>query len=217
MADETEASGIVTLMEPVVMTNPNLLVPRKFKDKRGKETGEPKFSAAFQFRPDSADLKSLKAAAGRVARAKWPGRDLKELAMPFKNGDELADNAKKDKKDREHYRGFVVVNARTVYEPRLSGMENGEVVDYEGDARKIAEKKFYSCVEVLAQVNMVAYDGVGNNPDGVTAYLNMVFTTNKGKKLKGKGASGATVFKGYAGTLTAENPLTGAGDDPNEF
>jgi hypothetical protein len=75
-----------------------------------------------------------------------------------------------------------------------------------------AKPKFYFGVEVLPQFNFVAYDGVGNNLDGVTAYLNMVFTTNKGKRLSG-GASAAETFKGYAGHTSTEDPTAGGGDE----
>lgn len=210
MADEA-ISGIYNLTEPVVMTFPNLLTPKKFGQK-GKETGEPKYSANFSFNPDSADLKGMKAVAARVARAKWPGRDFKELAFPFSNGTKLADDAKANKKDREYYRGKVVVAARSKYEPHLSGIENGVAVDYENEARQAAAKKFFSGVEVLAQVNFVAYKGVGKNPDGITAYLNMVFTTGKGVRIAG-GQTAAEVFKGYVGTISAEDPTAGAAAD----
>lgn len=205
MADEI--SGVFNLTEPVVMTFPNLMVPKAFGAK-GKESGEPKYSANFSFNPDSADLKGMKAVAARVARAAWPGRDFKELIFPFSNGDKLADAAKVNKKDREFYRGKVVIAARSKYEPRLSGIENGVAVDYE-DTRKAAAGKFYSGVEVLAQVNFVAYKGVGRNPDGITAYLNMVFTTNKGMRI-GTNQSAAEVFKGYVGIVSAEDPTAGA-------
>lgn len=214
MADEA-VSGIFNLTEPVVMTFPNLLVPKAFGQK-GKESGEPKYSANFSFNPDSADLKQMKAVAARIARAKWPGIDLKTLVFPFSNGNKLADDAKTNKKDREFYRGKVVVAARSKYEPRLSGVENGKMVDYEGEARKAASGKFYSGVEVLAQVNFVAYKGVGRNPDGVTAYLNMIFTTNKGVRI-GTSQSAAEVFKGYVGTISAEDPTAGAAGIDDEI
>lgn len=207
MADEA-VSGIYNLTEPVVMTFPNLLTPKAFGQK-GKESGELKYSANFSFNPDSADLKAMKATAVRIARAKWPGRELKELCFPFSNGTKLADDAKANKKDREFYRDKVIVAARSKYEPRLSGIENGKVVDYEGDLRAQASKKFFSGAEVLAQVNFVAYKGVGRNPDGVTAYLNMVFTTGKGVRIGG-GQTAAEVFKGYVGTISAEDPTAGA-------
>lgn len=215
MADEPQVSGIVSLTVPVVMTFPNLITPKAFT-KKGKSQGEPKYSANFSFEVDSEDLKTLKATAAKIAKAKWPGRELKELSFPFTSGDKLADKAKAEGKNREYYRGKVVVAARTIFEPVMSGIENGKLVDYEGEARKLASTKFYSGVEVLAQVNFVAYEGVGNNPDGVTAYLNKVFTTGKGKRLGGS-VSSAEAFKDYMGKMTTEDPTQGASVEDEEI
>lgn len=207
---ENGSEGLYSFTEPVVMAHPALFEPRGF-GKKGKETGEPKYSANFVFNPDSADLKAMKALAVKVARAKWPDRDLKTLQFPFANGDKLADKrkAKSGKDDGAYQRGKVVIAARSKYEPRLAGIENGKIVDYEGEARIKAKPKFYFGVQVFAQVNFVAYEGVGNNPDGVTAYLNMVFSTGKGEKIAG-GASAAETFKGYVGHVSAEDPTAGA-------
>jgi len=201
-----ENTGIYTLMKPVVMTHPSLFEARGF-GKKGKETGEPKFSANFLFDPASEDLAGMKKVAAQVARARWPNREFKELKFPFTAGDKLADNrkAKSGKDGGDFNRGKIVVAARSKYEPRLSGVENGKVADYEGDARVKSKGKFFFGVEVLAQFNFVAYDGVGANPDGVTAYLNMVHTTNRGTRLS-SGASAAETFKDYAGHISQENP-----------
>ncbi|MGH7743732.1 MAG: ssDNA-binding protein [Candidatus Dormibacteria bacterium] len=217
MADEKQA-GLYNLTETVVLTFPNLHEARAFGPK-GKESGTPKFSGNFSFEPDSADLKAMKQLCARLAKARWPGRDLKELQFPFSSGDKLADEGKKKKKDREFYRGKVVMAARSQFEPRLSGIENGTLVEYEGDVRKAAKGKFYPGVLVLSQVNFVPYDGVGKNPDGVTAYLNMVLTTGKGVRLS-TGQSAAEVFKGYVGSASAEDPTAGgaaAEDDEIPF
>lgn len=205
--------GLYSLTKPVVMSHPNLFEARAF-GKKGKESGVPKFSANFVFPVDHPDLKPLKQLAAKIARAKWPDRDLKTLSFCFTNGDKLADKRKTaGKEDGEFQRGKVVVAARSRYEPRLAGVENGKPLDYEGPARLAAKGKFYFGVEVLAQVNLVAYDGVGNNPDGVTAYLNMVFTTNKGERLGGGGQSAAEAFRGYIGSTTQEDPTAGAAVD----
>ncbi len=217
MSSETEVTGIVSLTEPVPATYLNLLVPKKF-GKKGKESGEPKYSANLQFEIESTDLKTLKATAANVAKARWPGRSLKELSFPFSDGTKSADKAKAEKKNREFYRGKVILAARSKFEPRLSGIENGNVVDYEDEARKLAIKKFYPGVLVLAQIHFKAYDGVGNNPDGVTAYLNMVFTTNRGTRINaGSGPTSAEVFKDYVGQITTEDPTAGVDDDEIPF
>lgn len=208
-----ENTGIFTLMKPVVMTHPTLFEARGF-GKKGKETGEPKFSANFLFDPSSEDLAGMKKVAAQVARAKWPGRDFKELKFPFSSGDKIADRRKEKsgKDDSEFTRGKIAVSARSKYEPRLSGVENGKIAEYEGDARLKAKAKFYFGVEVLAQFNFVAYGGVGANPDGVTAYLNMVHTTNRGERL-GSGSSATEVFKDYVGHTSQEDPTAGQATD----
>ena len=205
MADE---NAIYNLTEPVPMSFPNLFEARAFGPK-GKESGQPKFSANLNFKADSVDLKGLKSLAVKVARARWPDRKLSELKFPFSDGDKLADKAKAKKKDGEFQRGLVVVAGRSKYEPRLAVFENGKIVDLEGAARAAAKGKFYPGVEVLATLCLVAYDGVGANPDGVTAYLNLVLSTNKGTRIAG-GASAAETFKGYAGSAKAEDPTVGA-------
>lgn len=224
MTDEN--LGIFNSTKPVVMSFPNLIEARKFK-RNGKETGEAKFDASFNFPPDHPDLKTLKEIAVSVAKAKWPGRDLGadvksgELKLPWDTGDRLIAKrqAKLQKAGKpadekgDFMKGLVVLKSSSKYEPRLALAENGKVVDLEGAARAASKAKFYFGVEVLIQVNFVAYDAVGDGgKDGVTAYLNMVLSTNKGKKLAG-GASAAETFKGYVGTTTTEDPTGGLDDE----
>lgn len=216
MSEQAKVAGeLFSLTLPVVMTHPNLFVARAFGSK-GKESGEPKFSANFIFAADSPELAAMKTAAGKVARARWPSRPFKDdqgnptIKFPFSAGDKInARRTGKGKKADEHIAGKVVVAGRSKYEPRLAILEPGRgIVELEGPAREANKSKFYPGVEVLAQFNFVAYDGVGANPDGVTAYLNMVLSTNKGKKIA-TGASAAEVFKGYAGHATTEDPTGG--------
>jgi ssDNA-binding protein len=210
-ADEKRKPGTAryTLTEPVVMAFPHLITSRQFS-KGGKASGEPKFSANFVFAPDSADLKAIKALTAKIAREVWPGIDLKtNFGKPWSDGTALADQAKKDKKaEKEFYRGNIVLAAHTgeKYPPKLSSFENGTVVDYEGDARKAAAGKFYAGVEVLAQFNLSVWDSPKGK--GVTAYLNMVFSTGKGTRHQ-TGQSAAEVFKGYVGTVSNEDPTAG--------
>ena len=68
-------------------------------------------------------------------------------------------------------------------------------------------------VDVLVQLNFVAYDGVGNNPDGVTAYLQHILSFNSGERLKGGGGGkpASEVFGGYIGLPSDVDPTAGAG------
>jgi hypothetical protein len=212
MTDQSD-TGLFTLEEPATLTFPDNLFTARAIGPKGKEQGTPKFSSNFEFAPDSADLKRMKAQAVAVAREKWPDRDLKELKFPFSSGDKLADKATAKGKDREFSRGKVVVAARSKYPPRLSAVIDGKLVEFTDDTRATAKARFYFGVNVLAQFNLVAYDGVGANPDGVTAYLNMVCSLGTGDRLSSGGASAAEVFKGYAGHLSEEDPTGGAGLD----
>lgn len=212
MADSKE-KVVFNFTTPITLSYENLFKPRQF-GKGEKASGTPKFDANFEIGPDSPDLPALKAAAVKVARAKWPDRDLKtEFKFPWTLGDKLADRAKLKGKDREFSRGKVVLVARSQFEPVLSIAENGKIIEYEGERRILAKPFFYPGVQVLVEISFEAYEGIGANPDGVTAYLNKVFSTRKGQKIEALTAqrsSSADVFKGYAGVLSTEDPTQGS-------
>lgn len=226
------AAATFTSDAPVLMSFPQLIVPKAVM-KNGKATGEPKFSAGFEFTPDHVDLKRCKALCMKVASEKWPGRNfaaeaatvdkeglrrIPTFVFPFSTGDKLADAAKAKGKEREWSRGKAVLTARSIQEPKLSVIDGGRAIDLEGPARAAHAGKFYNGVEVLFQVYFKAYDGVGDTgADGVTAYLNMVVSTNKGAKLSGGGASAAEVFKGYIGTASGFDPTGASLDDEIPF
>lgn len=207
---EVKSDGIFNLTSPAVLLFPNLLEPKPFM-KNGKAQGEPKYSASLIFEAENPDLKAMKEKVTSLARMRWPDKPFSELAFPFSNGDKNADKrVAKGKQDGEHLRGKVLMKSSSKYEPRLSVLVDGKLVDLDTDMLKAAHKgKFYNGVEVLAQINFVPYDPIGENAKGgVTAYLNMVVSTGKGKRLSG-GATASEVFKGYVGGISAEDP-TGA-------
>lgn len=227
MTDTVKTDGIYNLTLPVVMAFPQLFEAKAFKE-NGKEKGEPKFSCNLVFPVDSADLKALKQLAAKLARAKWPdkpftrkytdeaGKETVEnvVLFPFTSGDKLAEERKKrGKDDGEYMRGMVVIAARSKYEPKLSYIENKKIIDCEGEMAKTAAKtKFFPGVEVLAQLNLVPYDAVGQHgKPGVTAYLNMVLSTGKGKRIAG-GQTASEAFKGYVGAVSAEDPTAPGAD-----
>jgi len=212
----TAIDGIFNFSKPVILTFQNLFVPRTFKDKKGNAKGDPKFDATFMFAPDHPDFDRFKALAGTVAKARWPGVSLATLHKPWDTGDAKADKrkAKTGKDDSDFQRGLIVVIARSTFQPRLSYIENGAMVDLEAEAAVTANKRrFFAGAEVLAQLNLQPYESdLGAN--GVTAYLNIVVATGGGKPIPGigGGARGSDVFKGYAGTVSDRDPTAG---DPN--
>lgn len=220
----SDTKGIYSLTAPAVLAFPALLEARKFK-RNGKETGDPKFGATFVFPADSGDLKAMKELAIKLVREKWPGRDLKEIKFPFKSGDkEIEKQIVKLKKEGKEYtgradfmKGMTVLKASSKYQPRLSILLNGRPVDLEGDTLNAHKGKFYFGVHALAQFNFVSYDAIKDgDPDGITAYLNMVLSLNKGERLSG-GASAAEVFKGYVGHSTTEDPTEVQGELDDEI
>ena len=218
MTDAAKTDGIFNLTMPVVMSFPHLFEAKAYTPPGGKASGEPKFSANLNFPADSEDLKGLKQLAAKIARAKWPDKQLSELHFPFSNGDKLADDRKKKgRNDGEYTRGKVVVNAKSKYEVRLAYIEKGKIIDLETDTARLAAKgKFYSGVEVLAQLNLTPYEVSASNK-GVTAYLNMVLSCGKGERLSG-GQTASDAFKGYVGSVSAEDPTApGAGENLDDL
>lgn len=211
MSENQDDIGTYTLTVPVPTSFPNLLEAKAVM-RNGKATGDPKYSDNFEFEPEHPDLPKLKATAVAVARAKWPGVDISTLKMPFSDGSKLADKAKAKGKDREWSRGKIVLTARSKYPAQLVAIVNSAMKEFEGASFPLAKPYFYNGVECLARVNFVAYDAVDDDgKPGVTCYLQMVCSLNKGTKHSG-GQSAAEVFKGYVGIVSNEDPTSGADD-----
>lgn len=226
---DAKTEGLFQLMQPVVMSFPQLFEAKAYME-NGKAKGEPKFSCNLNFDAASTDLDAIKKLAAKLARAKWPdkaffvttteGVKIQQIFFPFSSGDKLADDRKaKGKSDGEYTRGKVIVPARSKFEPRLSYFD-GKIIDLETEmAKQAAKGRFYSGVEVLAEINLVPYDGVGKDgKPGVAAYLNRVMSTGKGVAITG-GRSSAETFKGYAGAVSTDNPMApgGAADMSDEI
>ncbi len=206
---------IFSLTCPVVMAFPTLLEAKAFM-KNGKPNGEPKFGAAFIFPASHPDLPELKKALIAAARQKFPSIDLKTLSLCLNTGEKEVEAARKATEAKgkvydgkaDFMLGKLVVKARSKYRPALSFIEGNRVVEITDDAAvKQHIGKFFFGAEVLAQFNLVAYDGDARNPAGVTAYLNMVLATGKGTRIGGMQRSAADTFSGYIGSASAVDPL----------
>lgn len=216
----TEANlvGIVRTIAPGILTYNSIEKARAFT-RNGKAQGDPKYEATIMFPKDSPALAAIKTAGAQVAKAKWPGRSLKDVATPWYDGTTYADKsaakqeaAGKDPKGfDEAGRDHVLITARSKFQPRLAGLDNGRIVDYDTETAKQANyRNFYAGVEVLVEINLVAYDPIKDGDKaGITAYLNGVVTLKKGDKLGG-GASMAESFSGYAGAMSDADPTAGA-------
>jgi hypothetical protein len=229
MANAT--SGIVRFNKPVTLAFPQALFEAKKFKGGGRESGEPKYGASFVFPPDHPDFAILKFAALKLAQEKWPGRDIaadfkaRQFKMPWSSGDaqhakrvaKLVKEGKEDDGKADFLKGNIIVKSASKYPPRYSMVNGKSISDLEGPAILANKGKFYFGANVLAELNLVAYDKVGETGiDGVTAYLNVVCTLGTGKRLSG-GASGSEAFAGYVGQMTAEDPTGGELEDVDSF
>ena len=224
MADAKHTEQVV--LTGVRIFHPNLIVPKKFKNPQGQESGEPKYSVLLGIDPARPDFAGIKALAVAVAKsAAYEDDDgnvipMNMLAWPWVLGDKLADKAKKDVESNkpkaklaEYYRGLVVIKARTLHPPGLAYVKGNQIVEVANDdeaARKRDGNKFYFGAEVCADITFAAHK-VGNNKPGVNAYLNMVMATGKGERIGGF-APASERFKGYLGQMSAADPTAGQGD-----
>lgn len=200
-----EKIGAYDFVAPSTLNFEHIFVPHAFK---GEPPEKARYEADIEIDGDSPDL-AMKAVAAAVARAEWPGRDLSELAFPWSLGDKLADQAKAKEKNREHSRGKLVLKARSKFAPALAVLHNGTKVNFLDERRPLAKEHFYNGVQVYVGVTFNAYKGVGQNPDGINAFLDVLVSTKKGTRLQSGGSSRLETFSRYAGSYSAEDPTAG--------
>lgn len=202
-----------TLAAPARSLYINAVKARGAKLKNGKES-EPKFDATVMLAPESADYAGIRAAIIAAAAEKWPGRQIGAeiqggtFNVPFQDGNAHADKEKAKGKEKEAARGFKLLKASSKFQPTLSIIQGGAVVDLETpEAIAMHASKFYPGVIVGIEIELVPYDKVKDNEnDGVSARLFKVITLNKGDKLGGTSGTGADTFKHYAGIVSDEDP-----------
>lgn len=234
-----KAQGVMfQFTHPIVLSHPNLFTPRKFRDPRtNQETGEPKYDTRFMLEPNHPDLPALREKLIEAARLAWPNAKFSDplvfprplpgqiadplfmpVDWPIRSGDEIANKAKMSQppKDREAFRGKLVLVSRGQYAPGLSypNPNGAGIVDapMSGPERMACEQYFYGGVHALAQVQLVGYQ-VGNNAPVIAVYPNVVFSLNRGDKVAafagGTAKSGASTFAHYAGHESSVNPAEG--------
>lgn len=212
---QDKSLGVFVIDEPTLTSFPNIHEPRAVK-RNGKDTGKKKYSLSYEFTPDSKVLAALKSKMVQVAKAANPNIDVKTLRLPITSGDKLAEKAEANGKKREWSKGKVVLTARSEFQPGVSHVVGGSLIDVDGENAAQIKKSFYTGVLALGEINLVYYAPIedGDRP-GITAYINKVCSLNKGERLTG-GRSAAETFKGYIGTSTDEDPTLGD-DDEIEF
>jgi hypothetical protein len=237
MADAQEKI-VYTFQNPVRSGFANIIKPRKFNPKPGKEAGDPRYDVSLILAPDSPDLAALKTLVTAEAKKFNPGKRLVtkrlteeqerdggfvEIKVPWKDGTKEADFAKENGKDQEFFRGMVVVKASSKFAPQLSYVENGKIVQLENpDLRPTLEKLFYAGAYIAPHVSLHGYKARGRvgesgyEPGGVGLWLDGVHFVKHGTRIGGQRVNAAEVFKAYAGQVSGEDPTGGdalGGDD----
>lgn len=185
----------------------------------GVAKGDPRWEIALLFDMNHPDLKRIKEVCKAVAESGEPGvtKDPKAWRYPWSNADTfvakqeaIAEAAGKDARDNSHLAGKVLLNSHaTRYEPKLSVVSGGKIVDYWEEAARLTVKdKFFAGAQVLCEYSFVWYPP-GNGRPGVTAYINKVLATGKGVR-RGGGRSGSETFAAHIGSLSAVDPTEGA-------
>lgn len=187
MADAIQAVQYA-LTAPAIGAYPTLFVPRRFKDKQGREGKELNYSLNLLFLPGHADIEGLRAGmmeardravAGGLFRA-----DDAVGSWPFIQGAKMADDAKAEGKDREAFRPYLIMRTHTgeKYPPALGCVVNGRPTNVPRDAseRAVFEKFFFGGMECYAEVGFKAFK-VGTAAPSVTAYLQLVMANGKGE------------------------------------
>ncbi len=220
MATKLTTPTQYTTSSPAPAVRVTLLQPRAFVGKNGKPQGEPKYGLQLLLDPAGHDAISISKMVKAIAAEAFPGVAPAKLRWPVQAGDKM--NQKRAARGKDAFApaaGRLILTARSAVQPRLSANINNSVVDLaDAEQIKLHGRLFYNGARMLVQVNFAPYgegadaDG-GENPPGITAYLNHVYSTGLGDRIGGGGPA-TEVFKGYLGATTAYDPMTDTtGDD----
>jgi Protein of unknown function (DUF2815) len=223
-------TSLVRIHTPLVMIFPTVIDPKPFKLKGKVTQGDPVYSASFVLDPTSEIVASVKAAIVAVCKEKWPGRNIAEgvksgeIMLPITPGNtmisqrqaNLTAQGKDYKGDSDFMKDQLVLKTGTKkFPPQLGYWDTAtrKWIDLDENTKHANASRFYFGAEALLEVNLSAYDRVNATArDGVKAYLQKVYVTGKGKRLSG-GQLGSETFKGYAGSVSDQNPTEGMNDE----
>lgn len=109
--------------------------------------------------PGDTDVAYLEEKALEAAANEWPKAKPASIRLAFlKDGDEIADKAKEKGKDKEEFRGKVIIDAKSKFQPQIVGAGNKDLPEgvevRSGDTVKLSIQ-FYAC-EVSGQKTVTA-------------------------------------------------------------
>ena len=181
----------------------NLVKPFKSRDAKPDEVAKYQVEVLL----DKDDLTALSAKAIAVAKASFPGQDIKAmLTSRFKRTDEIIAEKQAAEKDYSRYKpGMWVLKAWSNNPPSLAYNKDGKATNVTEATRALVSDVFYHGCWVALGLNFAAYNKNGNR--GITAYVDMAAKVKDDVRFGGRDA--AEAFKGYIGTVSAEDPTGG--------
>lgn len=197
---------------PVILGFPNLFVARAFEGDKNKSFDVQALFPGGRSHPDFDRLNKL--IATMVARD-FPGRAANELAFCLHDGDKLADAAAATGKNRDYYRGYMVLKCRSSFAAPLCVHLNGKATDIPGgeDGEKQFGRHFYGGVEAYISVDLHSYPGNAIFKPGVAAWPTAVYSLSKGENITELntmgGGSAVSRFQYVTGHHTDINPMAG--------
>ena len=177
----------ISLMTPEAMLGFHAL----FTAKSMEEGKEPTFNATLLFSPEvqqTPEFAAMKAAAAKVAQAKWPNGVPDGLRNPFRKCEE------KPKYYADLGPGWLYINCSTKQRPGVVKPEGNGVVPV------LDENNIYSGCVVRVTVSPYAYDQKGNR--GVSFGLGNVLKVRDGERRGGR-PTAVDDFAGYVRTNPA--------------
>lgn len=213
MANAAKPRTQIKMTVPGIITYSHLAEPAAVQNK-----GDPKFDVNVELPLDHPDIAAIKAACAQTASEAFPGADFNTIHFPLKSGDTLADEAIRRAaakgKDADDPRGFsrgkLVIIGRSAFRPALAAVVNGRAVDIDPNDLKSMKDYFYPGCEVFATFSFSTYEPPLG--PGVNAYVDEVFSLNRGERLKIARRSAADSFRGYVGLPSGFSPTTGGGN-----
>lgn len=191
-----EVENVVHVTAEGILLFPQVFVPKKVKNRQGKETGEPIFSASLLLSQEG--VKDTFAKVVALAKEAFGADvDLKEIRLPLISGAKAMADASAKGKDGSFYEGKTVLRARSLYAPGVMDAATQEVIMPGTTAAKKVRSGNYAHFEVALSAYPSVEDGA---KPGIKAYLNHVLVTREGTPIAGK-----TIADAFAGILSKKS------------
>lgn len=158
-----------------------------FKPKFNELNNKNEYSLDLLF-PKTQDISSIKNEIRRVIADKWPGKEMRGLRLPIKDGDGLKQNGSAYPAE---YHGHVFITFKSEQQPGLVDAQRQPIID---------PNEFYSGCYAIVHYRATAYDHQANK--GISLWLNNVQKVAEGEAFGIRQAKAEDVFADQG----SENP-----------